>query len=165
MTNPDGTAAFAADAEAHRDLSREELEAKLRNYESRVGDGEPEPEIFDERGREVVAETDNVPEVDNAETVTVADTDFRFHPPKSAALVAFGMGASVKKNPQVQLATMQRFLSFSLLEEDYDRMMDRMMDPADGFDEGDMSDIVGAIADKVRQSPEAKAPKNGPRNR
>ena len=77
--------------------------------------------------------------------------------------MAFGMGASNKRNAQMQMAAMQRLLSFSLVEEDYDKMMDLMSDPSEDFDADDMADIISGIARAAQDSPEGKAPKNGPR--
>jgi len=159
MTQPN-TAAFEADATAGKTL--EELQAENARLRA---EREADVEVYDANGREVTAETKNTPDVSNAEVVEVKGEEFRFFPPKPAALVAFGMGASAKRNVQMQMAAMRRLLTWSLIEEDFDKMMDRMSDPADEFSEEDMADLVGAIADKVRDQPEAKAPKNGPRGR
>lgn len=162
MSITDSTAAFEADATAGRTL--EELQAENARLRAERA-AEAPVEVYDANGREVGAEAPNTPDVSTAAEVELKGTTFRFFPPKPAALVAFGMGASAKRNVQMQMASMRRLLSWSLLEEDFDKMMDRMSDPADDFNEEDMADLVGAIADKVKDQPEAQSPKNGPRGR
>lgn len=172
MTTPDSSVAFEADTKSQTvegggGESVEELKARIRRMESgeEKSSGESGSEIFNSDGTPYVEETEGAPEISGTKSVMVGETEFRFHPPKSAALVAFGMGASDKRDVQTQIATMRRFLKFSLVEESWETLLDRMMNPDDEFSDSDMADIVGAIADKVKDSPEANAPKNGPRGR
>lgn len=160
MTDQSTSSAFEADATAGKRL--EELQAENARLRAAAGGTD---EVYNADGSPVVAESENVPEVSEHETVEVKGTTFRFFPPKPAALVAFGMGASASRNVQMQMASMRRLLSWSLIEDDFEVMLDRMSDPNDEFGEEDMADLVGAIADKVRDQPEARAPKNGPRGR
>lgn len=159
MAQNDGAQAFQADATGGKTI--EELQAENERLRQQAGAGQPE--VYDQNGRLVAEETRNTPDVDKAETVTAAGETFRFFPPKTTALMAFGMGASNKRNAQMQMAAMQRLLSFSLVEEDYDKMMDLMSDPAEDFDADDMADIISGIARAVQESPEGRAPKHGPR--
>jgi len=162
MSQNDGAQAFQADATGGKTI--EQLQAENERLRQQAQDfEEPEPEVYDRNGRLVQEETRNTPDVSTSEVVTVAGEEYRFFPPKITALMAFSMGASNKRNGQMQMAAMQRLLSFSLLEDDYDKMMDRMSDPADGFDSDDMADIIAAIARAAQETPEAKAPKHGPR--
>jgi hypothetical protein len=159
MAQNDGAQAFQADATGGKTI--EELQAENERLRQQAASGQAE--VYDQNGRLVAEETRNTPDVDKAETVTAAGESFRFFPPKTTALMAFGMGASNKRNAQMQMAAMQRLLSFSLVEDDYDKMMDLMSDPAEPFDADDMADIISGIARAVQEAPEGKAPKHGPR--
>lgn len=152
MTHPDSTIAFDADAQRSDDTAA--LKARIAELEA--AKGQPD-EIIDPN-----TPSDDV-EVSKVNTTTVAGEEWQFHTPKTQALMAFGLGTANRKDGQMVMRTMQRFLSFHLLEEDFDRLLMRMSDPKDNFSDDDFGDIMNAVVDTANTSAEAQAPKNGPR--
>lgn len=155
MSTPDSTAAF--DADANRP-SVEELKAQLAEAEAAEASAVHDLEIIDPNDN-----ADAQDDVVDALSTTVLDTEFRFVIPKQAALTAFGLGASNRKNGALMMKTMTNFLNFHFVGDSFDVMLDRLMDPEDEFNEEHMSDIIGEIVNAASDSAEAKAPKNGPR--
>lgn len=151
MSTPDSTAAF--DADANRP-SVEELRRQLEEAEATEDTAGTDVEIIDP--------SENI-EVEDALSTTILDTEFRFVTPKPAALTAFGLGASNRKNGALMMKTMTNFLNFHFVGDSFEVMLDRLMDPEDDFNEEHMSDIIGEIVNAANDSAEAKAPKNGPR--
>lgn len=151
MSTPDSTAAF--DADANRP-SVEELRRQLEEAEATEDTAGTDVEIIDP--------SENI-EVEDALSTTILDTEFRFVIPKPAALTAFGLGASNRKNGALMMKTMTNFLNFHFVGDSFEVMLDRLMDPEDDFNEEHMSDIIGEIVNAANDSAEAKAPKNGPR--
>lgn len=156
MTQPDSTAAFDADANRSDDIAT--LKARLAQLEG--------PTTFDD-GHEIIDPNtpSTEPAVSKVNVTTIADEEWRFHTPKSQALMAFGLGTANRRNSELMMRTMQRFLSFHLLEEDFDRLLERMTDPTDSFGDDEFGDIINAVVDAANSSAEAHAPKTGPRGR
>lgn len=155
MSTPDSTAAF--DADANRP-SVEDLKAQLAEAEAAEANVSTDVQIIDADGN-----TDGQDDIIDALSTTVLDTEFRFVIPKQAALTAFGLGASNRKNGGLMMKTMTNFLNFHFVGDSFEVMLDRLMDPEDEFNEEHMSDIIGEIVNAAGDSAEAKAPKNGPR--
>lgn len=154
-THPDSTAAF--DADAHRPAEDvEALKARIAQLEGEQH-VEPEVEIIDPN-----APSSDV-EISKVHSADVAGDTWSFHAPKSQALMAFGLGTANRKNGQLMMRTMQQFLSFHLLEEDFERLLERMTNPSDTFGDDDFGDLLNAVVEAAQDSAEAKAPKNGPR--
>ena len=162
VSTVDSTAAFEADAAKGKDLSTEELRALLQDREGAVVPADPAADVLNADGTQYVPGNSEDEEVLDVHDMEVKGTVFQFHLPKTAALLAFGMGASDRRNVQTQISTLRRFLQFSLTDESWDQLLDRMMDPRDDFSDEDMADMVSHIADKSSKTSEAKAPKNGP---
>lgn len=177
MTTPDQTAAFDADA-AHATDDVDALRARVAELEARTttndGDGDADsgeptadgkaPIVVD--GIEVIdPNATAADEVAKApETVTLHGKEFRFHVPNQAAMMAFSLGAASPKRGKLMLATMQNFLAFHLIEEDFDEFLSLMMDPQEeAFSQDTMGDLISAIVDVANDTPEARAPKTGPR--
>lgn len=155
MSTPDSTAAF--DADANRP-SVDDLKAQLAEAEAAEANVSTDVQIIDADGN-----TDGQDDIIDALSTTVLDTEFRFVIPKPAALTAFGLGASNRKNGALMMKTMTNFLNFHFVGDSFEVMLDRLMDPEDDFNEEHMSDIIGEIVNAANDSAEAKAPKNGPR--
>lgn len=151
MTTPDATAVFEADAQRSSEVDA--LRARIAELEGHS----PTPSQVE------VLDADDTPVV-APHSVTIAGSEFRFHAPKPAALLAFGLGVADQRKGQMQLKTMHRFLGFHLLEEDFDLFLERLSDPTDEeFGDEQFGDLINAIVEAAQESPEAKAPKNGPR--
>lgn len=161
MVSPDSTAAFEADAARDTDdvqaLRDRIAELEQRDKNTPTADGEVV---------EVIDPNDPTTDVARApETVTIHGHDFRFHIPKPAALTAFGLGAAGgTKRTQLMLRTMNNFLAFHIIEEDFALFMELMMNPEEeDFTEDTLGDIISAMVDVANASAEAQAPKTGPR--
>lgn len=158
MSTPDSTAAFDADvARDHDDvdaLKARIAELEQRGKESVVTDGEVVEVIDPEAPADDVA---------RARVATVAGHEFRFHVPTTGALIAFGLGASNKRSGEMQMATMSMFFQFHLIAEDYTRLLELMLDPNEDFGDEEYGDLLNVIMDAASDSPEANAPKTGPR--
>ena len=170
MTAPDQTAAFEADATHGAGESVEQLKARVRELEAQqdtpATDVEIRHEIIGRDGQPVGDDGDGEGEkVEAPHTATVAGTEFKFYAPKPAALLAFGLGTSRKRDGQLTLATMQRFLGFHLGDDSYEVFMERMSDPHDGWGDTEFGELVNHIVEAAQDSAEGQAPKTGPANR
>lgn len=158
MTTPDATAAFDADAARSAD-DVDALKARIAELESRRDDNV----VSDGEVVEVIDPDAPDDKVTAAHVATVAGHEFRYHLPTTGALIAFGLGASNKRSSQMQMATMSMFFEFHLIDEDYNRLLELMLDPTEDFGDEEYGELLNAIMDGASDSPEAKAPKTGPR--
>ena len=169
MTAPDQTAAFEADANHGAGESVEQLQARVRELEAQqdtpAAEVDTRPEIIGRDGQPVGDDADEDEKVEAPHTATVAGTEFRFYAPKPAALLAFGLGTSRKRDGQLTLATMQRFLGFHLGDDSYEVFMERMSDPHDEWGDTAFGELVNHIVEAAQDSAEGQAPKTGPANR
>lgn len=157
MTHPDSTAAFEADAARHDSDDVAAMRKRLAELEAKQDHQEPEVEVLDPVGSEPSQELSHV------HTAEVAGDTWHFHAPKTMALMAFGLGTANRRKGDLLMRTMSQFLQFHLLEDDFDKLMERMSDPADSFGDEDFGDLLNAVVDSAEGTPESKAPKNGPR--
>ncbi|MFC3848886.1 hypothetical protein ACFORJ_01715 [Corynebacterium hansenii] len=160
MSTPDSTAAFDADvARDHDDVDA--LKARIAELEQRGKDSA----VADGEVVEVIDPNDPAPSdtIAAAHVATVGGHEFRFHLPTSGALIAFGLGASNKRSGEMQMATMSMFFQFHLLAEDYTRLLELLLDPNEDFGDEEYGDLLNVIMDAASDSPEANAPKTGPR--
>ncbi|AJE32516.1 hypothetical protein B842_03315 [Corynebacterium humireducens NBRC 106098 = DSM 45392] len=158
MHQPDSSVAFDADANRNDPEDVAAMRARIAELEARQhSPTEPAVEIIDPGAPDTSVEVSKVHEA------TVAGTVFQFHVPKPAALMAFGLGTANRRNGELMMRTMQQFLSFHLLEESFDSLLERMSDPADEFGDDEFGDLMNHVIDVAADSAEAKAPKNGPR--
>lgn len=165
-TTPDSSAAFDADAARTTpttggDTDVEALRRRVQELEAAQPAPTPEVEVLDPVGAPG-AGGDGAGEVTAAHQADVAGDTWRFHAPKPTALMAFGLGTANRRNGQLMIRTMSQFLAFHLVDDDYDRLLERMADPADAFGDDDFGALVNAVVDAAADTPEARAPKNGP---
>ena len=159
MSHPDQTDVFDADAKGDpRRDDASELRERLRELEARHGAAE----VVNEDGSAAVGNDDSDDEISAPHSAEIAGTTFEFHAPKQTALLAFGLGTANRRNGQMVLATMQRFLQFHLDDDSWDAFMERMSDPQDEWGDNEFGELVNAIVEVAQNSDEASAPKNGP---
>lgn len=165
MSHPDQTDVFEADAKADKGDPRRdeasELRERLRELEARHGSAE----VVNEDGSAAVVEDAGADTVEAPHAATVAGSEFHFFAPKQTALLAFGLGTANRRNGQMVLATLQRFLQFHLDDDSWDTFMERMSDPQDEWGDDEFGELVNKIVEVAQNSGEAASPKNGPARR
>lgn len=158
MSTPDSTAAFDADVARGAD-DVDALKARIAELEQRGKDSV----VTDGEVVEVIDPDAPADDVAHAHVATIKGHEFRYHVPTTGALIAFGLGASNKRSGEMQMATMSMFFQFHLLAEDYTRLLELMLDPNEDFGDEEYGDLLNVIMDAASDSPEANAPKTGPR--